>query len=338
MSLLRVEELSVSFYTREGTFRAVSDVSFEVAEGETVAFVGESGCGKTVTALALLGLIPPSAGKVEARRLEFRGKDLQALSRRELRGVRGGEIAMVFQEPSTALNPVFRIGTQLVETILQHREVSEREARRLAAQALEAVGVPDAETCLRAYPHELSGGLRQRVLIAMAVACQPSLLIADEPTTALDVTIQAQILDLLRRLQEERRMAILLITHDLGVVAEMAHRVMVMYAGEIVESALVGELFERPRHPYTQGLLRSMPALAEDAARLTPIEGTVPDLGEWGEGCRFSPRCPWAFQRCYQEAPALLPVTLPTHWARCFALPKANEVYFPNEPSETEVR
>lgn len=317
---------------------AVNDVSFEVNEGETVAFVGESGCGKTVTALALLGLIPPSTGKVEARRMEFRGRDLRTLSRRELRAVRGGEIAMIFQEPNTALNPVFRIGTQIVETILQHRAVSENEAQRIALQALEAVGVPDAETRLRAYPHELSGGLRQRVLIAMAVACRPSLLIADEPTTALDVTIQAQILDLLRRLQEELGMAILLITHDLGVVAEMAHQVMVMYAGEIVESASVVELFEHPRHPYTQGLLRSMPALAEDSARLTPIEGTVPDLGKGGKGCRFSPRCSWAFPRCHEEAPTLLPVILSTHWARCFALHQENEVYFSYEPNETKMR
>ena len=339
--LLRVDGLNVSFYTRMGAVPAVSDVSFGIGERETVAFVGESGCGKSVTALSLLGLIPASVGKVEARRIEFRNRNLLTLTRRELRSVRGGDIAMIFQEPMSSLNPVFRIGSQLLETILLHRNVSGREARRIAVEALNAVGIPDAEARLRAYPHELSGGLRQRVMIAMAIACRPALLIADEPTTALDVTIQAQILDVLRRLQDELGMAMLLITHDLGVVAEMAHRVMVMYAGQIVESATVEALFDRPSHPYTQGLLRSVPALTDGSERLTPIEGTVPDLGEWRGGCRFAARCPLAFDTCRQQTPTLDRLVFDTasdgasepHRARCFALDDSRGIYTQSDRS-----
>jgi oligopeptide/dipeptide ABC transporter ATP-binding protein len=337
--LLRVDGLNVSFYTRSGTVPAVSDVSFDIGDRETLACVGESGCGKSVTALALLGLIPPSVGKVEARRIEFRNRNLLTLTPNEWRAVRGGDIAMIFQEPMSSLNPVFRIGSQLVETVVLHRHVSGREARRIAVEALNAVGIPDAEARLRAYPHELSGGLRQRVMIAMAIACRPALLIADEPTTALDVTIQAQILDVLRRLQDELGMAMLLITHDLGVVAEMAHRVVVMYAGQIVESATVEALFASPSHPYTQGLLRSAPVLADPSERLKPIEGTVPDLREWREGCRFEARCPIAFDACRQRTPSLEPLVrnadardaADPHRARCFALDNPRGIYIHNE-------
>jgi len=341
--LLSVEGLNVDFYTRTGAVPAVRDVSFEVGEGETVAFVGESGCGKTVTALSLLGLIPSSVGRVSARRMEYRGRNLLALKGSAWRAVRGAEMAMIFQEPMSSLNPVFRIGSQMVETITLHRNVSGREARRIAVEAMNAVGIPDAETRLRAYPHELSGGLRQRVMIAMAIACRPSLLIADEPTTALDVTIQAQILDLLRRLQNELGMAILLITHDLGVVAEMAHRVFVMYAGQIVESATVEALFARPSHPYTQGLMRAVRALSTLSERLTPIEGTVPELGALGRGCRFAERCPIAFETCRQETPLLEPLdpsesAQEAHRVRCFALGEARGIYLSRMNHQTGAR
>jgi oligopeptide/dipeptide ABC transporter ATP-binding protein len=330
--LFRVSHLNVSFYGPRGLLRAVDDVSLSIAERETVALVGESGCGKSVTALAALRLIPATVGRVEAKELSLRGRDLLALSERQMRRVRGNDVAMIFQEPMSSLNPVFRVGDQVMEVLRLHQGLGGRVARDRAAEALAAVGIPDPDVRLASYPHELSGGMCQRVMIAMAVACRPLLLVADEPTTALDVTIQAQMIALLKSLQDDLGMAVLLITHDLGVVAEMAHRVVVMYSGQVVESAPVGELFERPRHPYTQGLLKSLPRHSGVATRLTPIEGTVPDLGDWGAGCRFAPRCPIAMPECRAEMPALEPVGEPRAdpetgaGARCVAVSRRGDV------------
>ena len=323
--LLRVDGLQTHFHTRDGIVRAVDGVSFDVRPGETLAVVGESGCGKSVTAMSILRLLPMPPARIAGGRIEFDGRNLLDLSEAEMRHVRGNLISMIFQEPMTSLNPVLTIGRQVAEALVLHRGLSEAEAMTRAADMLRKVQIPEAERRLKQYPHELSGGMRQRVMIAMALACGPRLLIADEPTTALDVTIQAQILELMRELGRETGASIILITHDLGVVAEMAQRVVVMYAGRKVEEAPVQALFEQPRHPYTLGLLGSMPHLGGSLAtpegqpprRLVEIPGMVPSLKEPLPGCLFAPRCPRASEQCRREVPPLVAYEA-GHWAACW--------------------
>jgi peptide/nickel transport system ATP-binding protein len=319
--LLHVDELKTYFYTRDGIVRAVDGVSFTVYPGETLAVVGESGCGKSVTSLSILRLIASPPGKIVGGRLVFQGRDLLGLTEDEMRKVRGNEISMIFQEPMTSLNPVLTIGRQIAEALVLHRGMTRKAALERAVEMLTLVNIPEAARRIDQYPHQLSGGMRQRVMIAMALACNPRLLIADEPTTALDVTIQAQILDLMRGLKEKTGAAIVLITHDLGVVAEMAQRVVVMYAGRKVEEAPVDALFAHPRHPYTEGLLKSIPRLetaqATDRPRLAEIPGMVPSLKEDIAGCLFAPRCGYATERCRREYPPLEQHT-PGHFAACW--------------------
>ncbi len=329
--LLRVENLKTHFHTRDGIVRAVDGVSFEVMPGETLAIVGESGCGKSVTSMSILRLLPMPPARIAAGRIEFDGRNLLELSEPEMRKVRGNLISMIFQEPMTSLNPVLTIGRQITEALVLHRGMSERDATVRAIEMLGKVQIPEAERRITQYPHELSGGMRQRVMIAMALACGPRLLIADEPTTALDVTIQAQILELMRELGQETGASIILITHDLGVVAEMAQRVVVMYAGRKVEEAQIEELFANPRHPYTRGLLGSMPHLGdsvnETGKRLVEIPGMVPSLKHEVAGCLFAPRCPNADERCTLEAPSLEQHAA-GHWAACWhpvATPRATQ-------------
>ncbi|MED6334638.1 MAG: ABC transporter ATP-binding protein [Planctomycetota bacterium] len=304
--LLSVHDLAVRFDTPHGSVRAVDGVSFDLEQGECLGLVGESGSGKSVTNLALLGLVPMPPGVIESGSVHFGGRDLLALSPEELRRIRGNRIAMIFQDPMTSLNPLLTVGRQLTEVLEQHRGLSHREARDLCARGLGDVGIPDPEARLDSWPHELSGGMRQRVMIAMALLCQPQVLIADEPTTALDVTIQAQILELLADLQERHGTAIVLITHDLGVVAGMADRVHVMYAGRLVESADTSSLFARPLHPYTEGLLASIPSFEDDSSEpLASIPGQPPDLVELPPGCAFEPRCPLSGEVCGTATPPL---------------------------------
>jgi oligopeptide/dipeptide ABC transporter ATP-binding protein len=302
MTLLVVEGLRTEFPTRAGVVPAVDDVSLHIERGETLALVGESGSGKTVTALSIMGLVPPP-GRVVAGRICFAGRKLRTPA--EIAALRGSHMAMIFQDPMTSLNPVFTVGEQIAEVIRRHKGLSSRQAWQQAVEALASVAIPDPARRARQYPHEMSGGMRQRVMIAMALSCDPQLLIADEPTTALDVTIQAQILELIAVKQRERNLGVLLITHDLGVVAQVAHRAAVMYAGRIVETAPVEILFSRPQHPYTQGLLASVPRLGRQAARLPTIEGVVPKLDELPPGCAFAPRCPEAQPACRQGELAL---------------------------------
>jgi peptide/nickel transport system ATP-binding protein len=319
--LLRVQDLKTHFHTRDGVVRAVDGVSFDVMPGETLAIVGESGCGKSVTAMSILRLLPMPPARIAGGRIEFEGRNLLELSEPEMRKVRGNAISMIFQEPMTSLNPVLTIGRQISEALVLHRGMTERAALVRAAEMLRKVRIPEAERRLAQYPHELSGGMRQRVMIAMALACGPRLLIADEPTTALDVTIQAQILELMHELRDETGASVILITHDLGVVAEIAHRVVVMYAGRKVEEAPIGELFASPRHPYTRGLLGSMPHLGdsvnETGKRLVEIPGMVPSLKDPAPGCLFAPRCTNATERCSREVPPL-ELHAPGHWAACW--------------------
>jgi oligopeptide/dipeptide ABC transporter ATP-binding protein len=304
--LLSVRELCTVFETDDGVVRAADGVSFDVGVSEIVALVGESGCGKSVTALSILRLIDPP-GRVASGAIVFRDRDLLRLSEKEMRAVRGREIAMVFQEPMTALNPLMRVGKQVMEVFRVHRDLDRSASRRLTVELFQMVGIPAPEERIDQYPHQLSGGMRQRVMIAMALACRPALIIADEPTTALDVTIQAQILDLLDKLRHDLRVSILLITHDLSVVAETAQKVVVMYAGQVVEASGVRPLFAEPLHPYTQGLLASLPPPgAADDRPLRAIPGTVPDLRHLPPGCRFAPRCPRVFDRCREEAVPLV--------------------------------
>ncbi len=306
MALLSVRDLVVRFHTQDGTVHAVNGVSFDLEEGETLGLVGESGCGKSVTNLAVMRLLPQPAGRIVGGQVVFDGQDLTRIRESEMRDIRGSQIAMIFQDPMTSLNPVLTIEEQMVETIRAHRDVGTAEARARAVELLGMVGIPQPEKRLKNYPHHFSGGMRQRVMIAMALALQPKLLIADEPTTALDVTIQAQVLELLQRLTSERGTAVVLITHDLGVVAGMTRRINVMYAGFIVETAATAELFARPRHPYTVGLLHSIPRLdAESGEPLIPIEGVPPDLRRAPAGCPFAPRCAWRLERCWTENPGL---------------------------------
>ena len=305
-ALLQVRDLRVEFSSSSGRVHAVNGVSFDVEAHELLGIVGESGCGKSVTSLAILRLLPKPAGRITAGQVTFDGTDLLHLSDETMRDLRGRQVAMIFQDPMTSLNPVTTIGEQLVEVIQAHTKLKRKAAEQKAIETLELVGLPKAKSRLKNYPHQFSGGMRQRVMIAMALIMGPKLLIADEPTTALDVTIQAQILDLIRRVAEETGAAVMLITHDLGVVAGMTQRIQVMYAGQIVETATTDELFAHPRHPYTVGLLRSIPRLDEGGSReLLPIEGLPPDLTKLPAGCPFAPRCAWAVERCLTENPAL---------------------------------
>ena len=305
--LIEVKELQTHFIMRSGTSRAVDGVSFSIEPGKTLGMVGESGCGKSVTALSILRLVPDPPGKIVGGSIRFKGRDLLSLPEKEMRKIRGEAISMIFQEPMTALNPVFTIGSQIAEVFRVHRKLSRKESFAEAIRMLETVKISDADRRAREYPHQMSGGMRQRVMIAMALACNPALLIADEPTTALDVTVQAQILLLMKELQEEFGSAILIITHDLGVIAETADQVVVMYAGQIVEDAKVGPLFRSPLHPYTQGLMKSVPHLdlIGRGGRLPSIPGNVPDPAHHPEGCRFHPRCEFVQDRCRSENPRL---------------------------------
>jgi oligopeptide/dipeptide ABC transporter ATP-binding protein len=304
--LLAVRDLVIEFTTEQGVVRAVDGISFDVFPNETVGLVGESGCGKTVTALSILGLVPSPPGRVAGGRIEFEGRDLVGLPEEDLRGLRGPGIAMIFQEPMTALNPVFTIGSQMTDVLRRCKGLSRRQARSAAIELLARVGIPAPDRRIDEYPHQLSGGMRQRVVIAMALSCDPKLIVADEPTTALDVTTQAQVLEQMVRLQEEFHMAMILVTHDLGVIAESCDRAMVMYCGRIVEQAPIGELFAHPRHPYTAGLLASIPAAVADERRELPvIPGMVPDLLHLPPGCRFADRCSRRLARCEAESPGL---------------------------------
>jgi len=300
-ALLTVEHLTTVFDTTHGAVPAVDDVSFEIRAGETLALVGESGCGKSVTALSIVRLVQPP-GRIAGGRARFKGRDLLPLSERDMQAVRGAEISLIFQEPMTALNPVFRIGDQIGEALVVHKRATRAEARAASIELLRAVRIPNPDSRVADYPHQLSGGMRQRVMIAIALACRPSLVIADEPTTALDVTIQAEILDLLREMKAAFHLSLLLITHDLGVVAETADRVAVMYAGRIVETGPVRAIFRTPAHPYTRGLLASMPH-GRRCERLRAIDGTVPMLGDLPSGCAFNPRCPDRFEPCTSAPP-----------------------------------
>jgi oligopeptide/dipeptide ABC transporter ATP-binding protein len=318
-TLLEVRSLTTEFVTRGGVVRAVDGVSWDVAEGETVALVGESGCGKSVSALSVMRLVAAPAGRIIGGQVFFKGRDLLALSEEAMRRVRGREIAMVFQEPMTSLNPVLTIGRQLTEGLEIHLGMTRGEARQRAVEVLATVGIPDAARRLSQYPHQFSGGMRQRIMIAAALACNPALILADEPTTALDVTIQAQILELMRDLSRRFGVAMLIITHNLGVVARYADRMNVMYAGRIVERGSARDLYRRPRHPYTLGLLRSVPRLDEPRrARLEPIEGQPPDLTRLGAGCAFAPRCTFRVERCRVERPVLAPADGEGHVTACW--------------------
>lgn len=314
-TVLSVKNLEIRFRTAKGSLSAVHGISFDLKKGETLCIVGESGCGKSITALSILGLLPEN-GWIANGEIAFDGKDLTRVSREELRRIRGNDISMIFQEPMTALNPVFTIGFQLREPLMTHRGLSKKEAHAQAVELLRQVGISEPEQRMKQYPHELSGGMRQRVMIAMALACHPQILIADEPTTALDVTIQAQILDLLNELKQRFNTSVIMITHDMGVVAEVADRVLVMYAGEIVEEGEVQKVFSRPEHPYTKGLLASVPRVDQETQELVAIPGSLPGLDEEIHGCRFHPRCPFATDRCRAERPAVF--TDGNHKVRCW--------------------
>lgn len=315
--LLEIKNLKTFFYTDEGVVKSVNDVSFFIRKGETLGVVGESGCGKSVTAMSVLRLIPQPPGKIVSGQILFKGKDLTKISDHEMRSIRGNRIAMIFQEPMTSLNPVYTVGDQIIEAIQLHMDKTYEEARKMTISMLEKVGIPSPETRVDVYPHQMSGGMKQRVMIAMALVCNPELLIADEPTTALDVTIQAQILDLLVKLQKDFGTAIMMITHDLGVIAELAHRVVVMYASKVVETAEVKELFSNPKHPYTIGLFNSIPKLGKDSERLVPIKGMVPNPLDFPAGCKFNNRCAFAMEKCKNIEPELKEIA-PGHWSACW--------------------
>ncbi|MGB5809702.1 MAG: ABC transporter ATP-binding protein [Polyangiales bacterium] len=304
--LLRVRHLVTAFETDEGYLRAVDDVSFDVHSGKTLGVVGESGCGKSVTSLSIMRLVPEPPGVIESGEIVFAGQELLSLPERQMRNLRGNDISMIFQEPMTSLNPVYTVGTQIIEAVRLHERVSRKAARTRAIELLDLVGIPAPTERVDSYPHTLSGGMRQRAMIAMALSCRPRLLIADEPTTALDVTIQAQILDLLRGLQSEFGMSMIFISHDLGVMAEFAHEIAVMYAGKIVEYAETEALFRDPRHPYTRGLLRSLPGARNRGSRLPTIRGVVPDLRALPSGCRFQDRCDLVTEECRSQEPQLV--------------------------------
>jgi oligopeptide/dipeptide ABC transporter ATP-binding protein len=329
-TLLDVRDLQTHFQTRGGVVRAVDGVSWDVQEGETVALVGESGCGKSVTALSIMRLVAQPAGHVVGGQVRFKGRDLLTLSEEEMRRVRGREVGMIFQEPMTSLNPVLTIGRQLTEGLEIHLGMPSADARKRAEELLGLVGIPDPARRLRQYPHQFSGGMRQRMMIAMALACNPSLVLADEPTTALDVTIQAQILELMKDLSRRLGVAMLIITHNLGVVARYADRVNVMYAGRIIERGTAHDIYHSPRHPYTLGLLRSVPRLDEPRrSRLAPIEGQPPDLTRLPPGCAFAPRCGFRVERCAHEIPPLAPIGAAGHVTACWEAARLEREYEP---------
>lgn len=329
--LLSIRDLVVQFHTRGGTVHAVNNVSFDIGRAETLGLVGESGCGKTTTGLAIMRLLPRPAGQIAGGQILLDGTDLVGVSEPEMRAIRGRDIGMIFQDPMTSLNPVFTVGDQLVETIRAHRPVKKQEARKRATELLDMVGIAKPEARLHDYPYQFSGGMRQRVMIAINLALEPQLIIADEPTSALDVTIQAQVLELLQRLTAERSTAVLLVTHDLGVVAGITQRVNVMYAGHIVEAASTGDIFGAPQHPYTVGLLHSIPRLDQPRdTPLTPIAGAPPDMRRLPPGCPFAPRCAWRIERCWVENPPLGPVpsagaSTTSHLAACWNPPNEAE-------------
>ena len=325
MTLLDVQGLTTAFMTGRGEITAIEEVSFSLKEGEILGIVGESGSGKSVTALTIMGLLPQPPARIAAGKVMFQGQDLTKLSAREMQRIRGPGIAMIFQEPMTSLNPVFSIGDQIMETIRAHENLPAAALRKRAIDMLDKVGIPSAARRLDDYPHQMSGGQRQRVMIAIALACNPKLLIADEPTTALDVTIQAQILDLLMDLRDEFRMAIMIITHNMGVIAETADRVLVMYAGRVIEEAPVARVFDHPVHPYTRGLLECVPSITEDRARLIAIPGTLPDPARRPPGCRYSVRCRYAQPSCSEALPPLI-LEEADHWAACL---RAKELAVP---------
>lgn len=325
--ILKVEELRTSFYTEEGVVRAVDGVSFELAAGETLGIVGESGSGKSVSQLTLMGLIPMPPGRIEGGTAHYKGQDLLKMSKSELRKIRGNKISMIFQDPMTSLNPFLKVSTQLCEVLQLHQGVTKAVARKRAVEMLRKVGIPGPEARLDQYPHQFSGGMRQRVMIAMALMCNPELLIADEPTTALDVTIQAQILELIKDLSKDFGTSVILITHDLGVVAGMSDRIIVMYGGRIMEEAPTRELFKSPSHPYTLGLLRSIPRLDDDAhERLVPIHGLPPNLADLPGGCPFHPRCPFVEDRCKETFPERHAVN-EEHGVFCWRSEEVSEMY-----------
>ncbi|THE12860.1 ABC transporter ATP-binding protein [Bacillus timonensis] len=316
--IIEVKGLRTSFFTDEGEIPAVDDVDFHINEGEILGVVGESGCGKSVTSLSIMGLVPTPPGKIVGGEIVFNGENLVHFSEKRMRQIRGNDIAMIFQEPMTSLNPLFTIGDQMVEGIKIHMKWDKKKARARAIEIMKRVGLPRAEELMNDYPHQLSGGMRQRVMIAMAMACNPKLLIADEPTTALDVTIQSQILKLMKKLNDEMNTAIMLITHDLGVVAQICERVVVMYAGKIVEEGKVSSIFKNPKHPYTKGLLKSVPDIRNKNERLYSIPGNVPKPGSIKQGCRFAERCEYAFDSCFINNPELYNVDDNGHRVRCF--------------------
>jgi peptide/nickel transport system ATP-binding protein len=315
--VLELKDLHTHFFTDSGEIPAVDGVSMKVHEGEVVGIVGESGSGKSVTSLSVMQLVPKPPGKIVSGEINFKGENLAHASEKRMKKLRGNEISMIFQEPMTSLNPLFTIGNQLIEAIRLHQKITKKEAREKAVYMLKMVGIPRADEIVDEYPHQLSGGMRQRVMIAMAMSCEPELLIADEPTTALDVTIQAQILDLMQNLNEKENTAILLITHDLGIVAEICDRVVVMYAGQVVEEGTTREILKDPQHPYSQGLIKSLPKIHENEQKLYSIPGVVPKPKMGRVGCNFAPRCEFAFDRCFQENPALYPVENGRQ-SRCF--------------------
>lgn len=323
-ALLQVKDLRAYFHTEDGIVKAVDGVTFDVYSGETLGIVGESGCGKSVTSLSVMRLLDEK-GEIAGGKIIFEGRDVMAIPESQMMKIRGNDMAMIFQEPMTALNPVFTVGFQIMEAILLHQDVNKEQARTMAIDMLRKVGIPEPEKRVDEYPHELSGGMRQRAMIAMALSCNPKLLFADEPTTALDVTIQAQILELMKSLQEQYGMALVMITHDLGVIAEMAQRVVVMYAGKVVEYAEVLTLFKKPRHPYTWGLMNAIPKLDEDKEVLYNIPGVVPDPLDFPDGCRFNTRCPLATDKCRKEEPPLVEVE-ENHTSACWYVDKLVEM------------
>lgn len=316
-NILEVNDLTVKFKAKKNSLTVVDNVSFSLREGETLGIVGESGSGKSVTSLSIMGLLPASIGWVDQGTIDFKGDNLVNFSKNELRKIRGKDISMIFQEPMTSLNPAYKIGNQIMESLLIHEKVTKKIAKEKAIELLQRVEIPRSEEIMECYPHQLSGGMRQRVMIAIALSCNPKLLIADEPTTALDVTIQAQILELMKKLKEEYQTSIILISHDLGVIAEMSDRVVVMYAGKVVEEGPVVEIFYNPQHPYTKGLLKSIPKLREKKEKLYAIKGNVPTPDQMPTGCRFAPRCEHVLDKCWSEVPSTVKVS-DAHYSSCW--------------------